>query len=203
MSKNKIGLIVGAAVFGLIAIMCVSSYIGNYNTAVTLEETIVARDDNAQNVMAQYGQKIQEAAQIPGMQADDVARVFGEAMTGRYGDDGSGALFQWIQEQNPTLDASVYTNLQTMIEAGRDDFQAEMTILIDSKRTYVTKLRSFWSGFWMGVGGFPTLCVGAPSNRLNADNEPCDDYAVVTTARASDVFENRQEDAPIDLRQGD
>ena len=46
------------------------------------------------------------------MYADDVARVTREAIEGRYGDKGSQATFQWLQEQNPQLDRVVRQHLR-------------------------------------------------------------------------------------------
>ena len=48
-----------------------------------------------------------EAAQIPAMQRDDLIDVVESALSARYGEDGSQAMFQFIQEQNPNIDDQI------------------------------------------------------------------------------------------------
>jgi len=181
----KTGLLIsGVVLAGMIGIGAVS-YVSAYNTANRMERTIVATDENNRNVLAQYGNRVAEAAQIPAMQRDDLSAVVTAALEGRYGDDGSQAVFQWIQEQNPQIDSTVYVQLQRMIEAGRIEFAAAQTKMVDQKRIYETSLGSFWQGTWMSVAGYP---------RINLD-----DYQIVSTARADEAFRTGIEE-PMQLR---
>jgi hypothetical protein len=169
------------SIVGVLAV----SYISAYNTANRLEQRIQATYVDNQNVLAQYSNRIAEAAQIPAMQRDDLAEVVTAALDARYGEDGSQAMIQWIQEQNPTIDSTVYVELQRIISAGRQDFQTAQTRLIDQKRVYETAMGSFWQGTWMGLAGYP---------RINLD-----DFGIVTNARTDEVFSTGQEEA-IQLR---
>lgn len=179
------GLIIGGAlVLGVIAFLAVS-YVSAYNTANRLETGIKAAWTDNQNVLAQYGNRVAEAAQIPAMQRDDLADVVTQALDARYGEDGSRAMFQWIQEQNPQIDSAVYTQLQRMIEAGRIDFASAQTRLIDQKRVYETALGSFWQGTMMGFAGFPRADL--------------DEYNIVINDRTEDAFKDSKEEA-IQLR---
>jgi len=171
-------------VIGIIAIGA-TSYISAFNTGNRLENQIVATYEDNQNVLAQYGNRIAEAAQIPAMQRDDLAAVVTAALDARYGEEGSQAMFQFIQEQNPTIDSTVYTQLQRMIEAGRIDFASAQTRLIDQKRVYETALGSFWGGTWMRIAGYPSIDL--------------DEYNIVVNARTVEAFETGQEEA-IQLR---
>ena len=157
------------AVLLAIGAVCGLSYISAANTGNRMEQSMKAISEDNKNVLAQYGNKITEAAQIPAMYRDDVINVATAAIEGRYGADGSKALFQAISEQNPTLDSTVYVQLQQMIEAGRNEFREAQTRLVDQKRVYQTSLGSFWSGTWMGIAGYP---------KLNFD-----DYVIVSTDR--------------------
>jgi hypothetical protein len=94
-------------------------------------------------------------------------------------------MFQFLQEQNPTIDSSVYVELQRIIVAGRQDFQVAQTRLIDQKRVYETALGSFWQGTWMGLAGFPRVDL--------------DEYNIVTNARTEEAFSTGTEE-PIQLR---
>jgi hypothetical protein len=178
-------LIVTAVILGGIVSTGVVSYISAYNTANRLEQQIQATYEDNQNVLAQYSNRIAEAAQVPAMQRDDLKEVVTAALDARYGDEGSKAMFQWIQEQNPTIDSTVYVELQRIIVAGRQDFQTAQTRLIDQKRVYETALGSFWQGTWMGVAGYPRVDL--------------DEFRIVTNARTEEAFGTGQEEA-IQLR---
>jgi len=102
-----------AAMFGVVAvaflILFATAYISASNDGVRFEATIKAKYQNAQNIRANYGQKVLEAAQVPGMYKQDLKEITDSAITNRYGAEGSKAVFQFIKEQNPTIDASMYT----------------------------------------------------------------------------------------------
>jgi hypothetical protein len=178
--------LIAALVFvvGLVGLVFMS-YVSAYNTANRLENQIVATFEDNKNVLAQYSNRIAEAAQIPAMQRDDLTAVVTAALDARYGEEGSKAMFQFIQEQNPTIDSTVYTQLQRMIEAGRIDFASAQTRLIDQKRVYETALGSFWQGMWMRVAGFPKINL--------------DDYKIVTNSHTENAFSTGTEE-PIKLR---
>jgi hypothetical protein len=176
--------IAAVTVVGFMGIGAVS-YISAHNTGNRLEQNIKATYENNRNILAQYGNKIAEAAQVPAMQRDDLTQVVTAALEGRYGEDGSQAVFQWIQEQNPQIDSTVYVQLQRMIEAGRNDFTAAQTKLTDQKRVYETALGSFWQGTWMNVAGYPKINL--------------DEFKIVSTARADGAFSSGVEE-PLQLR---
>lgn len=177
-------IVTGILVAG-IGIVGITSYISAYNTGNRLERTIEATFTDNQNVLAQYSNRIGEAAQIPAMQRDDLAEVVERALDARYGEEGSQAMFQWIQEQNPQIDSTVYIELQRIINAGREDFRVAQTRLIDQKRVYETALGSFWQGTWLKIAGYPQTDL--------------DQFVIVTNARTDEAFSTGQEEA-IQLR---
>jgi hypothetical protein len=178
-------LIATAIVVGGIAVIGATSYVSAYNTGNRLENVIAATFEDNKNVLAQYSNRIAEAAQIPAMQRDDLTAVVTAALDARYGEEGSQAMFQFIQEQNPNIDSAVYVELQRIISGGREDFRIAQTRLIDQKRVYETALGSFWGGTWMRVAGYPKVDL--------------DEYVIVTNARTEDAFDSGQEEA-IELR---
>ena len=188
---NK-GLLIGLGVAALVAVSLIGSYVTAYNTGNSLENQIVATYENNENILAQYGQKVMEAAQVTEMQRDDLTHVVTEAMSGRYGEGGSKAVFQFIKEQNPQIDSSVYTKIQQIVEAGRNDFTVAQTQLTDRKRAYRTALGSLWKGTFMGIAGYPNIKVGFRGG--------ADDYPIITTGRAENAFESGKEDGIIKLR---
>lgn len=167
------------AVIGVLLVIVavgVGSYISNYNYGNMAEKQIQAEYTNMENILAQYSLKVKEVAQVPDMMADDLARVSREAMTGRYGADGSKAMFQWIQENYPgQLDASVYKQIQQVIEAGRNKFENAQTKFIDTKRVYETNLGYFWKGLWLRIAGYPKINL--------------EDYKIISSGHAQKAFE--------------
>ena len=64
------GLVVGLstlAVLGTVAVVGFGIYASAYNTANVMEKNIIADQQVSKNILAQYGKKIQEAAQVPAM----------------------------------------------------------------------------------------------------------------------------------------
>lgn len=163
----------------LAIIVGVTSYIKYYNYGNQSEMTIKAEYSNLENIRAQYGLKIAEAAQIPKMQTEDLTKLFAGTLAARYGSDGSKAAMQWIQEQNPTLDQSTYTRIQVMIEAGRDQFQNAQTKFVDVKRVYETNLGYLWSGFWLRAAGYPKINMA--------------DYVIISSSETKEIFRTKED----------
>ena len=186
MSKGLIAVLATLGVVFFVVAVLVGSYISNANYGNATEQLIKATYENNQNVLAQYGQKVAEVAQVPGMYRDDLQKVTTAAIQGRYGEAGSKAVFQFIKEQNPSIDASMYKQIQQVIESGRNDFQNAQTTLIDQERQYNTQLGNVVSGSWLHLAGYPKIDLSK--------------FQPITTDRASDAFHNGKESGPIQLR---
>lgn len=189
MQKQKGGaLVIVLALLGIfmaLAAVVVVMFISANNAANRAEETIKATHRNNQNVLAQYHQKVLEAAQVPDMAREDLIKVATATLEGRYGPDGSQAMFQMITEQNHNVDPALYTKLQQIVEAGRDEFKNNQTRLLDTKKVYTTALGSFPRGAIMGLMGWP---------RINLD-----DYDIVITEGVEQTFRSGKE-VPLKLR---
>lgn len=186
----------GLALIGVavaLSVIVATSYISNFNYGNRAEQDIKAVWENNENILAQYGQKLQEAASVTTILKQDVQDILTGAIEARYGANGSQATFQWLQEQNPNVTSETYVKIQQIAEAGRNEFQVAQTRLVDVKRQYRTALGSFWQGMWLKWAGYPTINIGWP-------DENVDDYKPVTTARASRAFETGVEEGPIPLR---
>jgi hypothetical protein len=116
------------------------------------------------------------------MSAVDVKSVTTAAIQGCYGEKGSQVVLQQIKEQNPTIDSSRYIKIQQAIEAGRNEFKHSQTQLIEIKRSYETSLGTVWQGFWLARAGYPKVNLSK--------------YKIITTDRASTVFQSNKEDIP-------
>lgn len=182
---KTVALIIGIIFFVVIGSVAVS-YVNAYNYGARTEASLSAQYQNNQNILSQYSQKVQEAAQVPSMYRDDVTKVVTSALNARYGAEGSKAVFQWIQEQNPTLDPKVYVKIQEIIDAGRSNFERGQTRLLDERRSYEANLNSFWMGTWLRVVGYPKTDLSR--------------YNPVVTEQTRTIFENHTESSPIKLR---
>jgi Na+-transporting NADH:ubiquinone oxidoreductase subunit NqrC len=168
-----------------IVLFIVASYVSASNYGVSAEQQIKAQYDDMQNILGQYSLKVAEAAQVPDMYKNDLKEIVTAAIQGRYGENGSQATIQFIQEQNPTVDSSVYTKIQQIIEAGRNQFQNAQTKFIDTKRSYETNLGFVWRGLWLRIAGFPKINL--------------DDYKVISSDYAQKTFESGVSE-PMKLR---
>lgn len=183
---NK-GLIVGLSIFGILVffvIGIIATIFGINNVCVTQEQTVIAQYDQNRNNYDNYFKKLKEVAQVPDMYVASFKKVYDGIMQGRYGADGSKAAFQWIQENNPSFDSSMYRQIQEVIEAGRNSFEANQKSLLDKKRVYQTYLGQMPDGFFAKMLGFPRIDLNK--------------YNIVTSAATETVFDTKQSD-PIKL----
>lgn len=172
-------------VIGLLALIIIPSYISAANYGNRTEVALRAKMEDNENIYAQGTQKVMEIAQVPAMYRDDLKTVITAAIQGRYGENGSQATFQWLKEQNPGLDASMYTKIQQVIESFRNEFKNAQTGMLDMRRSYETALGSVWQGMWLRIAGYPKLDLSK--------------FTIVTTDKARQTFETKR-DSGIQLR---
>jgi len=177
--------VIGLGIFGSILIVFAVLLVGVYNYGNGVENKLDATWKNNKVVLSNFHKKVAEVAQVPAMARDDLVKVVEAAIQGRYGKDGSKAVFQMIGEQNPSLDPSMYTKIQQIIEAGRDKFETNQKEMIDVQRAYETALGSVPKGIFLKVMGFPRVDLGK--------------YKIVTDSATETAFELGEDEA-IDLR---
>ena len=184
MSKKLVAGLVGLSV-GLIMSVIVGSYIAAYNLGNRSEKRIEAVWTNNKNILSQYYLKVEEVVQVPEMYKNDFKEVITSALEKRYGEKGSQAIFQWMNEHQINYDSSLYLKIQQIIEAGRNEFEQAQTVLIDVKRVYQTLLGSFWKGIWLKISGYPKIDLSK--------------YDIVMTEGVEKTFESKIE-TPLTLR---
>ena len=171
----KTGIIIGAVLIGAVAIVGVTKYIGAKALGNETEQRIHALYEDNQQQFAQFGQKVAEAVGVAQLQADDAAALYSTVLESRYGDQGLQAQIAMISEAMPGLDASVYTKIQQISEAGRNDFAFAQKQLIDTKRTYRTLIGSPIDGMFLSWANYPQINIGYPIGTQ-------DDYPAITSA---------------------
>jgi hypothetical protein len=176
--------IVGVLGFGAVGAGCAA--LGFRSDCISAEAGIKAQYKQNQNNYDNMWKKFLEASQVNKAYADDLKELYKDAMTGRYGANGSQATFQFIKEHNPTLDPQTYVKLQALIEAGRNGFEAEQKQLLDRKMQYEQFLGSTSALVFNNFFNFPRIDL--------------DKYDIVTSSKTEKVFEDKKDDEPVKLR---
>lgn len=162
-SKKGMGTgVIVAIIFGGILGLCVlvggiaaMAYIGAANKGNQMENSIDQLRQSSASVLSNLTQTIQEQAQVPEMATDHLKQVIEAQMSGRYGADGSKAVFQFLKEQNLQVDQRMYLNIQAAMSGGRKEFEISQNRLLSTCRAYKDETGNVWSGFWLRLAGYP------------------------------------------------
>ncbi|QKE54356.1 putative structural protein [Salmonella phage vB_SalM_SA002] len=162
-SKKGLGAgVVVAIIFGGILGLCVlvggiaaMAYIGAANKGNQMENSIDQLRQASASTLSNLTQTIQEQAQVPEMATDHLKQIIEAQMTGRYGADGSKAVFQFLKEQNLQVDQRMYLNIQAAMSGGRKEFEISQNRLLSQCRAYKDETGNVWSGFWLRLAGYP------------------------------------------------
>ena len=181
MSKGVLAVLSAFGVVALLVIGLVVGYIGFSNDANRFEIAIKAQYTDNRNTYDNGWKKVVEVAQVPEKYTAKLKELYDGTMKGRYGADGSQAMMQWIQEQNPTIDPALYRQLQQVIEEFRNKFQQSQTELIAKKQQYENFLYATTSGrFYNMIVGYPHIDMSK--------------YDIVTSEKTEQDFETKKSD---------
>lgn len=178
----------------LILVSCLifgSMVISKRNAFVRIENNIHMAYEESKNVHSNYVLRIQEMAQVPKMAAKQLSEVIKASNEGRYGNDGSKAVFQFLKEQNPNIPDSLYTNIQKEVTGGRLDFESKITRVNDNKGVAYNMLDDT-------VGGFILKDIlGMPRKNIGYEGGP-DDYKVIMSEQSVETFQ-KGVDKPVNM----
>jgi len=117
----KLGIGIGALIISVALIMFVMN-ISYQNTYERIDQDILAQYKKIESDYEKMSRIILQQAGIVGKYSSDFKNIYKGMMQGRYGAEGSKAMFQWIKEQNPQIDSSLYGKLMVTVEAQRTTF---------------------------------------------------------------------------------
>jgi hypothetical protein len=170
----------GWIIFGLIAIFAVSLIIwaiGVSNDEKRLYLTGKAVQKDCEVIFDNTWKTIAGQAKVTDKYKEGFKEIYIGMMEGRYKNDGNGGkevLMKWIQESNPTFDASLYSKLMNTIEGTRKEFTFNQQKLIDIDRQHKTMKATFPNS--LIIGGRPDL-----------------EIKLVTSARTEEAFKTGQD----------
>lgn len=158
MGAGVIVAIVFGIIFTLIAVVVgigVMAYVGAANKGNQMENQINNLRQSSASNLSNLAMTIQEQAQVPEMATDHLKQVIEAQMSGRYGADGSKAVFQFLKEQNLQVDQRMYLNIQAAMSGGRKEFEISQNRLLSQCTSYKNEVGNVWSGFWLRLAGYP------------------------------------------------
>ncbi len=131
--------------------------IGVYNGFVSAEQTVKARYKASQASLTNAVNTLKTMGITTQKYIDAFTNALKIAIEGRYGQAGSKAVLQFLQEQNPTMPTEVMTKLQDATEEVYADFYASNVGTVDADRAYMTSVRLFPANLVAKMFGFPTF----------------------------------------------
>jgi len=121
----KLGAKLGIAGGGLLAVIALVIFIMDIsyqNAYERIDQDIEAQYKKIESNYEKMSRVILQQAGIVNKYSNDFKEIYKGMMTGRYGEKGSQAMWQWIKEQNPQIDSAIYQKLMTTVEAQRQEF---------------------------------------------------------------------------------
>lgn len=143
--------------FAIFVVWFISSYFSYANQAVDFETHIEYAVEDVDDQRSQFRLSVVEAVQTLGFGADLNTDGAVKQIEARYGKGGSGAVMQWLQENNiAAVGNDALTGIQRQIQAGRQALHNSNTRLFDVCRGYDKIKRRPYSGFWLRLTGYPS-----------------------------------------------
>lgn len=188
------GLIITLGILGsfvLVLALFGFGYLGFTNDANQAELGIKAQYEENQNVYDNGWKKIQEVAQVPTQQVAAMKDVYMSAIQGRFGANGSQAMFQAFKEAEINIDQSTFKKVQQVIEEFRNKFEQRQTEMISRKQSYLTMLQATTSGrIYNTIGGYPRIDLDKYAKIITSDQT--DTTFREKKADSLDVFGNKK-----------
>ena len=155
--RKNMKLLITAILFVVLSIIgfqIVNSY---YQLGNNSEKTIESLYAKSESTLSNFTTEILELTQVTGKYKEDLSQIIKESLQGRYGENGSQAVFQFLKEQNLNLDSNLYLNLQNRIIAGRSEFKNSQEKILDVCKQYKIELDGLFSGPVLRIFKYPKI----------------------------------------------
>ena len=132
--KGALGLKLGIAAGALVVMIALGIFLMDMsyqNSYERIGQDIEAQYKKIESNYEKMSRVILQQAGILNKYSNDFKEIYKGMMQGRYGKEGSKAMWQWIKEQNPQIDASLYAKLMTTVEAQRQGFDRQQAKVSD------------------------------------------------------------------------
>lgn len=178
--QNK-GLIVTLIIVAFVALVGFGTYYHYSNSEIRLRNLGEAQQQKNTAVFDTVWKILQSQAGVASEYKDQFKSVYQEIMSERYAGERErgAALMRFVQESNPTFDASLLRTLMASIEAQRTTFLKNQEQLINIRNQHKDLVQTV-PGSWF-VGGRSLL-----------------EITIVTSAKTDAVFSTGKED-DVDL----
>ena len=141
-----------------------------YNTSIAYEEQLSAFHTDTKNVFSKVTKTMKRKGFTLGKYSKDIISSIDASIGGRYGKDGAKSAMLWLKEHNPTMDTSLYTQLNQVIEAGYSEFADIQTRKLEIVRSYNVYLKTFPNNIFALILGFPKRDLEKMSNIVTDRN---------------------------------
>lgn len=160
----------------LIGFMVGCSLISVYNQEASLKVLYDAKVKDNQSEFDNMWKKISQTAEIPDKQKDAFKEVFVEYAKARTSSN-AGSVMNWVQENNPAIDLSIYNQILNIVTASRDGWTMRQKELVDISRQYNNNLAIFPRNLMLKLCGFQVV-----------------DPQIITSSRTEKAFESGKDD---------
>lgn len=167
-------LIAVIGVFIVVALLFGGGCISYNNKSQRLRNLASAKQDESKVIFDKTWKTVKAQAGIAEKYTETLKDIVLGTMQGRYGANGSKALAQFIHEQNPNIDSSIFTKIMTTVEANNAEFLAAQKDLIGVKNSHSDLITTF------------------PGSLLVMDKTPIK-IQLVTSERTDNAFQTGQD----------
>lgn len=134
--SNKSILCLGAGGIVILGVFIYISMYFSYNgEEVRARNTAEAQIENVGNVLDNMWKNFQEIGGIANHERETAMKLFTEYAGARTA-EGQGRMMAWVTEQNPTLEQTLFLDLQDRLTAGRQEFRNSQTYALDLVRAH-------------------------------------------------------------------
>lgn len=182
-----------------------------YNGAVSDEAGIKAQWEDNMNVRDSMVKQIGDAMHIAEADRNSLAEAIQGYMAAQNPVDGRGQFMQWTQNAGVQITSENFSQVISIMEDKRNEFQNGQTRLLDRQRAYKTSLGSLPNGPILNGLGFPRElpgCTFMETPNLDPYCPPVDkdhdgratvlDFPVVVSTDSRTVFATGQDNWTLD-----